>query len=451
MERRLLAGLTAALLLLAAGCASPSQSSSPDGASASYDADALKTRSTAYLADFREGAFDSFYADVSDELMKALPRDTFTAQLDTVFAQAGELEETLSQDFTEQDGYSVVVITERHAVKNLAARFVYDSEGKVGGIFFQFVADKDLPEPQNTEDFEEIPVKVGYNEQKLDGLLTLPKGVERPPVVILVQGSGPSDMDESVGAAPNRPFADLAHGLAAEGIATMRFNKRTYSYPNDVPPTIQGEMLLDVQDAIRQAAADERLDSGRIYVLGHSLGGMMAPEIAKENPQVRGIIVMAGSLRRLEDIMLDQSKAALDQQTALSETDKAAALAEVETGVAKVKALGPDDAGTTVLGVPADYWLSLNAIDSAAVVRSLTLPMLILQGDKDFQVSPSADYPQWQDALAGRDTVTFHLYPGLSHLFMPSVSDVIDVSAYDAPAHVDAGVIADIAAWVHAN
>jgi hypothetical protein len=77
--------------------------------------------------------------------------------------------------------------------------------------------------------------------------------------------------------------------------------------------------------------------------------------------------------------------------------------------------------------------------------------MLIAQGSADFQVYPDKDYSLWQTTLAGRDNVTFKLYDGLSHLFMPnqiSAGGVPDASVYNPPNHVDAQVIADIAAWI---
>jgi len=84
------------------------------------------------------------------------------------------------------------------------------------------------------------------------------------------------------------------------------------------------------------------------------------------------------------------------------------------------------------------------------VAKKSSMPMLILQGGGDFQVSPTLDFARWQQALAGRPQTDFHLYPGLSHLFMPA-GKTETVADYQTPAHVDAKVIADIAAWVKAR
>ena len=105
--------------------------------------------------------------------------------------------------------------------------------------------------PLGTAAYREEPIKLG-REPMVDGLLTLPKQVEKPPIVILIQGSGQSDMHESVGALPNRPFAELAHGLAERGIATLRFNKRFYQYPPQSAEavaaiTVEQEILADAR------------------------------------------------------------------------------------------------------------------------------------------------------------------------------------------------------------
>lgn len=282
-------------------------------------------------------------------------------------------------------------------------------------------------------------------------MLTLPKSVENPPVVILVQGSGPSNMDEKIGTGGNKPFADIAHGLAEQGVATIRYDKRTYSYPEDAAGKgVEFEYLDDVKAAVQIAVKDERVNGERIFLLGHSEGGMLAPKFAEDNPEIKGMISMAGSLRKLEDISLDQVRLQLKQDTTLSEEQKTAYLAQAEEETRKIKKLDPNDTTTVLQGVPAYYWNSLNAIDGRAIAAKLTIPMLILQGEEDFQVSLEKDFALWQSTLSGRENVSFRQYPGLNHLMMQGGSrEVIDVSIYNAPAAVDTKVIGDIAVWIN--
>ncbi len=176
----------------------------------------------------------------------------------------------------------------------------------------------------------------------------------------------------------------------------------------------------------------------------------MGPKITADNPEIKGFISLAGSLRPLQDIMLDQNQAAIAATSSLTAQQKEEQLALAKTEIAKTKTL--DDGGTGyIMGIPTNYWQSLNAIDSAAIVQKLQVPMLILQGGADFQVYADKDYPLWQTALAGRGNVTFKLYGGLSHLFMPNqipANGAPDITVYNAPNHVDPQVSIDIAAWI---
>ena len=154
-----------------------------------------------------------------------------------------------------------------------------------------------------------LPVPV-YGE--LPGILAMPEGEGPFPAVVLLQGSGPSDMDETVGSL--KPFRDLAEGLAAQGIAVYRFDKRSYVYGNELAAkkdiTLQDEYIEDAVNAVRLLAGQDRIDPDRIFVLGHSLGGNAVPAIARELRQApvkaRGYIMMAASPRPLDVLMREQ-------------------------------------------------------------------------------------------------------------------------------------------------
>jgi len=280
-------------------------------------------------------------------------------------------------------------------------------------------------------------------EKPLDAVLTLPKTSGKPPVVILVHGSGPSDKDETVGA--NKPFADIAHGLAQRGIATFRYDKRTFAYPDSPEDysTVQGEVLDDVAAAVKQMKNNKNV--GNIYVLGHSMGGMLAPGIAAENADVAGLVILAGSPRSLVDIMYDQNMEAIESMKLLPE-QKQEAIEEVEAVLGPLREMDETDTGDYV-GAPASYWASLNAVDTPSIAQSLDIPMLIMQGAEDFQVSVENDFNAWKDLLEGKDNVEFKLYDGLNHLFMPS-SGERNMTEYDKKSTVDPQVIEDIANFI---
>jgi dienelactone hydrolase len=237
--------------------------------------------------------------------------------------------------------------------------------------------------------------------------------------------------------------------LAKQGVATLRFNKRYYQYPRTAPTniTIQDEVLKDVALAIVFAKEDEHTKNSKIYVLGHSLGGMLAPYIAQTNSDVSGIVILAGTPRKLEDVILDQNIAAITVTKNKTDAEKQAMIATVQVEVDKVKNLKDSDPSITLFGVPSSYWLSLNKIDTPAITKNLTIPILILQGSADFQVSPEVDYKAWQDLLKDKSNVTFKLYDKLNHLFIVT-NGKKDITEYSKKGTVDKQVITDIAAWI---
>lgn len=304
-------------------------------------------------------------------------------------------------------------------------------------------------EAENSTDntFESITIKIGDSPYPLSGVLCLPQGVENPPVVIMVQGSGQSDYNEKI--YDNTPFQDIAEGLAKQGVASIRYNKRYYQYPETAPEniTIEDEVLNDVNTAITFALENESTKNSKIYILGHSLGGMLAPYIAQTNTNVAGIISMAGTPRNLEDVILDQNLVAVNAMTDKTDAEKQAIIDEVKKYVDMVKEMQEGDPSMNLFYVPSSYWLSLRKINDVAIYENLTKPMLILQGSADFQVYPEVDYKAWQDIFAENSNVTFQLYDNLNHLFMQS-NGKSDLTEYEIKGAVDEQVITDIAEWI---
>lgn len=369
----------------------------------------------------------------------------------------GDYVSRYSVEGTRESGYYNVTVIEQFQSSGVRVRVVYSAEGLIAGLQ---CAPVELNAPVMSEGIKEEAVTVTADERyPLSGSLTLPKGIAKPPVVILVQGSGSSDKNESIYG--NKPFFDIAQGLAEHGVATLRYDKRYFAYPEagvalGADVTLRDEVLDDLYAAIKLMQNDERVDSNRIFVLGHSLGGMLTPVIAAENPSLAGVISMAGSLRPLWEISYDQNQdaiAGIDVST-LSETDKATLESQIKQVEADIAVLRGDFAelssDTTLLGIPVGYWRSLDELCGMKYLDSVTMPMLILQGGADFQVYPDKDFTLWQDALSNRDNVSFHLYEGLNHIMMPTQGKR-DLSEYTAIQTVDARVISDIAMFVNAN
>lgn len=270
------------------------------------------------------------------------------------------------------------------------------------------------------------------------------------PAIVLVHGSGPNDRDETIGA--NKPFLDLAWGLASQEIVVLRYDKRTKVFPDQMAAlsttlTVKEEVVDDAAAAAALLRTEESVDPKRVFVLGHSLGGTLIPRIALADPQATGFVILAGATRPLEDLMLIQSEylARLDGTLSAYEIT---ALDDLKRQVDQVKdpALSTAAHPQGLLGAPVSYWLDLRGYNPAEAAVAVDRPMLILQGDRDYQVGVE-DLNGWKLTLSSRSDVQFKLYTGLNHLFMPGDGKSTPAE-YQTPGHVAEEVVNDIADWV---
>ena len=178
-----------------------------------------------------------------------------------------------------------------------------------------------------------------------------------------MHGSGPQDRDETL--PPNKPFRDLAWALASQGITVLRYEKRTKVYASrmvkDVDTlTVQEETIDDAVEAVAFLRARPEIDPQRVFVLGHSLGGgFLAPRIGAADPAIRGLVILAGSARPFEDVILDQMTYVLS----LSVPDAAVReqqLAALRQQVALVK-----DPARLATAAPSDLPLNVPAASGA--------------------------------------------------------------------------------------
>ncbi|HIH28384.1 MAG TPA: alpha/beta fold hydrolase, partial [Thermoplasmata archaeon] len=292
--------------------------------------------------------------------------------------------------------------------------------------------------------FTEQNVSIVAEEHwKLPATLTIPNGAGPFPAVILVHGSGPNDRDESIG--PNKPFKDIAWGLASRGVVVLRYEKRTLQYADEfaqlVNFTVQAETIADAVAGINLLAASSVVDASKIFVLGHSLGGMLAPRIALQNNKVKGLIFLAAPTRHLEDLILEQAR----YLTAISGLNQSAQLAELEQQVMKVKNLSMNET-ESVFGVPKSYWVDLAAYTPMDTAQLLDLPLFILQGERDYQVT-MVDYVRWNETFSNDPLVTLKTYPSLNHLFITGTG-IPTNTEYLVEGHVAEEVILDITSWI---
>ena len=286
---------------------------------------------------------------------------------------------------------------------------------------------------------------------ELPGILTLPRGDGPFPAVVLLHGSGPSDRDETIGTL--KPFRDLAEGLAGHGIAVYRFDKRTYVYGAELAAkkdiSLEDETIEDAVNAVQLLSGQDRIDPERIFVLGHSLGGNAVPAIAEKLKQApvkaRGYIMMAASPRPLDELMREQYDylySLLPEITEAQQAEKDALFAELDR-LKDLDSLREDD---TVAGAYASYWKWLSAYDILQAAEDITEPVLLLQGEEDYQVT-MADFAIWQEAFGQKANWQLLSYPGLTHLFMPG-QKAEGSAAYARDARVDEQVIQDLAGFI---
>lgn len=290
----------------------------------------------------------------------------------------------------------------------------------------------------------------------LNGILTFPNQQNGLlPAVVLVHGSGPSDMDEKIG--ENAPFKDLAEGLSEKGIAVIRYDKRTFVYGkemrNDTGLSVKEETIEDALLAADILRKDLRIDAKKIFIIGHSMGGMLAPRIDAEGGGFAGIIIMAGSPRKLEEIITDQNNEVLNSLNKFLKMIAKKQIASLSAKLDNIYNLSDEEAKSTpVLGkyTMAYYLKEMGEHPSVDYLNRLDKPVFILQGEKDFQVSIEKDFNGYKKLLGDRPNVTFKLYPNLNHLFMPSVyGEILKAKKeYRVAQHVEPQVINDLANWI---
>ncbi len=412
-----------------------------------------QTADPAALAQQALDALDAgHYAQVEQlfgpQMAAAVPADKLQAIWESLPAQMGNAKGREQAQVSAQGDTHFVQIPLHFEKAELVAKFAIDASGKIVGFLIQ-PAQSTSPAPAVAADanFSERDFSVGDGERALPGTLAMPKGNGPFPAVVLVHGSGPQDRDETIG--PNKPFLDIARTLAAQGIAVLRYDKRTKARPQDFAGGnfgVDDETTNDAVIAVDALRKTDGIDPKRIFVLGHSQGGMLAPRIAAVSGHVAGLILMAAPSRPLLDILIEQNRrlAALNDGK-IDDAERAAINAIIEqvriTRDPKTAATSP-----TVMGQPAGYWRSIEAVDAVSEAQQVRLPMLLLQGARDIQVV-DADWQNWRDAFADDADATFKLYPKLNHLGIAGEGEG-SLAEYQQPGHVDAHLLTDVAAWV---
>jgi hypothetical protein len=387
----------------------------------------------------------TLHAAFSPKMQSVLSAERLGRLLDELRATLGSLQGV--EDVSVRAGpFDVAAVECRLDRGRLIVRVAFELDrGPIEALYFappKQDPDPGLPAYADRTKFVERDVRIGLGNRALPGTLTLPKSAANAPAVVLVAGSGPQDRDESNDG--HRPFRDLATGLATRGIAVLRYEKRTFgrnalTIADPATLTIDEEAVDDAVVAVTLLASEPAVDRHRVFVVGHSLGGTIAPLIAERAP-VSGLVILAGAARPLEDVILDQETALLG-----TEPSHAAELDRARREVALVKSDELEGARPEELplGIPASYWSSLRGYQPAERAQALHRPLLALRAAEDVQAT-AADFEIWRTALAAEPNATFRTFAGLDHFFSEPRTD-------DRPDHVRADVVDAIASWVAAH
>ncbi len=408
--------------------------------------------------------FDKLELQFDEQMKTALPITKLPEVWDSILAQAGPFKSIVASRATERQGLHAAIVTCEFERATLDAKIFMDAQGQVKGLFFEPASapgqaneatEWKPPSYSKPDAFHERELTLISGRWELPATLTMPNTKLTVPAVVLIQGSGPQDQDESIG--PNKPFKDLADGLASQNIAVLRYVKRTKQYgadaKSDAPFTVKDEVTDDAIAAVALLAKMPEVNKKQIYILGHSLGGMLVPRIAASDPQVAGIIIMAGSARPLEKVVVEQVK----YISGLSGTQTPEDKKQIERAEAiAVQVESPSLKADTVVDffgapIPGSYFLDLRNYDPGKAAAGLKVPILVLQGGKDYQVT-NADFEIWKSTLANDPRATFKFYPSYTHLFMPGAgSGPASPEDYSVAGNVSEEVVNDIAHWIKGN
>lgn len=273
------------------------------------------------------------------------------------------------------------------------------------------------------------------------------------PAAILITGSGIQDRDETIFG--HHPFAVIADYLTRRGYAVLRVDDRTAGLSTGTTTNAtSADYAKDVETSLAWLKKQKKIDPKRIGLIGHSEGAMIAPMVASENKDIAFIISMAGPVNgyltmiyqtvtplqraganeqyiayelNREHILLDNMKSATDSASFMQgmDHDYRAYYNSIPDSLRPKYAFVPaPDKYLPALAPAANtlvspWWKFMLQYQASTYYSKVSCPVLLLGGDKDFQVPNTTDIAVIASILKGHnnDKVETHLLPGLNHLF----------------------------------
>ncbi|HEX5549038.1 MAG TPA: alpha/beta fold hydrolase [Ktedonobacterales bacterium] len=305
------------------------------------------------------------------------------------------------------------------------------------------------PSYANPKTFDERDIMLGSGPLAVPGTLTLPRERGARAGVVLLSGGGPFDRDETSGA--NKSLKDIAWGLASRGVAVVRFDKVTYAHSQQVASmpdfTMADEYVPHAVAAVHLLQRQPTVDPARVFVLGHSMGGKVAPRVASAEASVAGLVILAGDAQPMQHAATRVARYLAALTPGPAAEDALEAITRQAAMVDSPELSPTTPASELPFGLSGSYWLDLRGYDPVSAAATLNKPMLILQGGRDYQVTVDNDLSRWQAGVGHRPDVTIRVYDADNHLFFPGAGPSTPAE-YEAAQHVDPAVVADIAGWL---
>ncbi|WP_225730521.1 MULTISPECIES: DUF3887 domain-containing protein [unclassified Nocardia] len=394
----------------------------------------------------REGRFDELEKRFAPALAAAVSADTVRTGWTSETAKTGEVRAIGEVITTRLDDRLTRAVVPVHCANGgLQVRLAVDATGALHGLRLGPPSESDWTPPHyaTPRRFTEHEITLECGPLTVPGTLTLPRDGRGLPGVVLIS-SGVNDRDVTFG--PNKPFKDLAWGLASRGIATLRFDKVIHVHTRMLHEpgfTMVEEYLPNVLAAVRLLQRHPKIDPARIFVAGHSGGGKAGVRAAAAESAIAGVVMLAADTVPLP-------RAAVRVFDHIADLDPGAQTALAPETIARTEnpALSPETPSAELLfGWPATYWLDLREFDQVATAAALNRPILVLQGGRDYQVTEADDLAGWRAGLEGKPGVTIRVFPADDHMFFPG-SGPSGPADLQAPQHVDPAVVTAIAEWI---
>lgn len=398
------------------------------------------------VSELVESKYEGYKEFASEELQGSLSPSQLIQTFESLMDQYGPMQQTdkLVVKLTAENSYTLSEVL--FGEENFDVEIGLDESLKISSLMLKPAVSKTKWQSPDyaAKDYESKRIMIPNIE--LNAELVRPLDNKLKSCVVMVHGSGPNDMDGTVG--PNKVFKDLALGLANKGIASLRYNKRTFDYPFKSAKKMNELTIEDIvsNDAIEVVNFARTMGFDKVFLVGHSLGGHMAPQIASKC-DLEGVIVMAGNSSPLVDLIVPQFEHLLanDPETQITEFQLNAIRAQ--TDMVKNKNYNASTPAMMFpLSLPYAFWNSLAEYSPTGISKKLkSTPFLILNGERDYQVTPE-EARAWKNGNKNKSSKTI-IYPKMNHLFYEG-DGILLPSEYEKEAHVDEQVIIDISNWI---